>query len=667
MTAAGCGLFTERPGLARLSIAIGLLGLPLLVAWLMASSSLYPRVELWLQDASRRMLARDDRFDDAVVIEIDEASLAELKPYLGSWPYPRDVYALVLDYLAEKQVRTVFFDVLFLDERPGDALFRAALARNRNAILAASALREPVGDEGSATELERLSWGSRDGRPEAALPASDWAAVALPLPLLEGKGPLPQVGLISLNADADGVLRRIPLLHRSGVHYLPSAVLATLYPGEHPTLAVEEGGGLRVGDATWPVDDDGAIELIYPAKTHSVLTMPFGALAKAALGVAGSNADPALFRGKAVFFGSTDLFADRVMTPLGVMNGVHVLAIAYSALSHGLYLSAPRPVWNRLLVLLALLPVASMLGVGFLRHRTPSPISVLFWHGVVLAAIPALHVLLLTQRQSSWLAPPLVVVLISGALATALAQRAAARAVSSNLLDQANAARIQAAHQQQTVALVSHELKSPLATIDFVLQNLERVERLPLTVVARHEKIRRASRRLLAMINDNLTEDRLRRRGLKVSDEPLDLLSVIDGVVNGLEWPQLEVDRGGLKAVPVNGDDEMLRVVFSNLLDNAVKYSPAGTPICIAVSLESARVLVTVKDHGCGISEVDQARIFEPYYRAQGVRQQGTGLGLSLVREIVSLHGGEISVTSQLGAGTRFSVSLPRPGVKGEH
>jgi signal transduction histidine kinase len=662
VTAAVNGPDGEQSGLKRLRASLTLVCLILLLAWLAPRSSLYPRIESWLQDRSQAVLAGDVNFDDVLVVEIDEASLAELRPYLGNWPYSRDIYAVLLDYLGEMQARTVFFDILFLDARPGDAEFRAALERNHNAVLAAGGLRQALAGEHDADVLAALAWQPADAVRARPLPASRWPSVALPLPLLNGTGPLPAVGLISLEHDADGMVRRIPLLHRTQGHYLPSAVLATLYSGALGHALAVEGGKLRVGHASWDVDDEGTIGLAYPANTGSVLTMSLATLVKAALGMAGHELDPGLLRDKAIFIGSTALFADRVSTPRGIMNGVHVLAIAYASLLNGLYISPPRPDFDLLLVLLAMIPALMTPALSVIRRPAPGPVSILLVLALVIVALFGLHLLLLAGRQATTIALPLLVALAGGLGASVLAVRAVARASSTAALAQADLARMQVAQQQHTVAMVSHELKSPLATIDFTLQNLERVGSLPAAVIARHQKIRRASRRLLAMIDDNLTEDRLRQRGLSVGDEAFDLRILILEVVQAAEWPLTELDADRGEVVKVRGDREMLRVAFTNLVGNAIKYSPDESPIHISIALNGDQVLVRVIDCGCGIAEDDLGRIFEPYFRAGGLRQPGSGLGLALVRQIVVLHGGEIDVESVPGRGTAFSVRLPLPG-----
>ena len=103
--------------------------------------------------------------------------------------------------------------------------------------------------------------------------------------------------------------------------------------------------------------------------------------------------------------------------------------------------------------------------------------------------------------------------------------------------------------------------------------------------------------------------------------------------------------------------------VISNLVDNAIKYSEAGGVVRVEGMIQGDEVVVTVTDHGIGIAERDQKRIFERFYRVDKARSRatgGTGLGLSIVRHIVLEHGGSIDVRSEEGIGSTFMVRLPR-------
>ena len=114
-------------------------------------------------------------------------------------------------------------------------------------------------------------------------------------------------------------------------------------------------------------------------------------------------------------------------------------------------------------------------------------------------------------------------------------------------------------------------------------------------------------------------------------------------------------------AAPLHGDSKLLRHVLNNLIYNAIKYSPEGSPVTVTVELEQEHTLVLrVKDVGIGIPEVDCVHIFEPFYRATNVDETpGSGLGLAIVKQIVDLHQGNIDVQSRLGQGSTFTVKLP--------
>jgi two-component system sensor histidine kinase KdpD len=114
------------------------------------------------------------------------------------------------------------------------------------------------------------------------------------------------------------------------------------------------------------------------------------------------------------------------------------------------------------------------------------------------------------------------------------------------------------------------------------------------------------------------------------------------------------------KLPPVRMDVERITEVIVQLLDNAAKYSPPGTPIHITAESRNSEVVTSVADHGPGIDEVEQQMIFEKFCRGRDQRMimQGTGMGLAIAKAIIELHGGRIGVTSQLGRGSVFYFSL---------
>jgi two-component system phosphate regulon sensor histidine kinase PhoR len=116
----------------------------------------------------------------------------------------------------------------------------------------------------------------------------------------------------------------------------------------------------------------------------------------------------------------------------------------------------------------------------------------------------------------------------------------------------------------------------------------------------------------------------------------------------------------GLPAM--RGDPALLREVLQNLLDNAVQYTSAGGHIGVSAGVHDREAVVSVSDTGIGVPLADQERIFERFYRVDAARSReagGTGLGLSIARHIVEAHGGRIWVESEVGAGSKFSFSIP--------
>ncbi|RLC99352.1 MAG: hypothetical protein DRI65_17305 [Chloroflexota bacterium] len=111
----------------------------------------------------------------------------------------------------------------------------------------------------------------------------------------------------------------------------------------------------------------------------------------------------------------------------------------------------------------------------------------------------------------------------------------------------------------------------------------------------------------------------------------------------------------------VTGDRKQLKQAFTNLLNNAVKYNHEGGEIVIKALAKKKQVIISVSDSGMGIPEDEQSLIFEKFYRVRSHRDQvpGTGLGLSVVKQIITDHGGEISLTSEVNVGTTFTVTLP--------
>jgi signal transduction histidine kinase len=228
-----------------------------------------------------------------------------------------------------------------------------------------------------------------------------------------------------------------------------------------------------------------------------------------------------------------------------------------------------------------------------------------------------------------------------------------------------------AKQQMEFVAAVSHELRTPLAVIRSAADNLaEGVVHDEARIKRYGELMRTEGRRLTEMVEQILEFAGIQSgqrgfalRAVAVGPLVADILSSSSGLI---ENAGLVVDVDVPADLPaVLGDEAALRRVFQNLVDNAIKYGAAGGSIRVSARREGSDVSVTVADRGIGIDAADQARIFEPFYRAPDVvaaQMQGAGLGLSLVQRIVAAHGGRVAVKSAPREGSAFTVTLPVAG-----
>jgi signal transduction histidine kinase len=222
--------------------------------------------------------------------------------------------------------------------------------------------------------------------------------------------------------------------------------------------------------------------------------------------------------------------------------------------------------------------------------------------------------------------------------------------------------------QLEFVAAVSHELRTPLAVIRSAGDNLaDGVVNDAAQVQKYGQVIRAEGRRLSEMVEQILELAGIQSGQRGFAMQPVSVPHVIDEVLSAsqplIDQERIRVDVEIPADLPaVTGDEAALRRVFQNLVGNAIKYGAEGRWIGVTARSSGAHVTVTIRDRGIGIAPAEQARIFEPFYRAADVvaaRIQGAGLGLSLVQRIVEAHGGRIDVSSAPGTGSEFSVVLP--------
>jgi len=171
--------------------------------------------------------------------------------------------------------------------------------------------------------------------------------------------------------------------------------------------------------------------------------------------------------------------------------------------------------------------------------------------------------------------------------------------------------------------------------------------------------------RLLDMLNTTLDIAEADSGAAKLNVSRLDLAEIVLGACELFQTVAEDNRISLVTSVPENchiqGDRHRLQRVVANLLDNALKYTPAGGQVRIALREHGARVLLTIEDTGVGISADDLPRIFQRFYRCDRSRSQhGNGLGLNLALAFVRAHGGDITTSSTQGVGSTFTVVLPR-------
>lgn len=248
---------------------------------------------------------------------------------------------------------------------------------------------------------------------------------------------------------------------------------------------------------------------------------------------------------------------------------------------------------------------------------------------------------------------------LSNTLATGLAQAQAHEAGS-------NAEAVRRSEELKSVMIdaLAHDLKTPLTAIEVAAETLihtpsiERGERAQLL-----EEIANAAKGLRTLVHGAIHLARIDAKRLRLEPEPTSVAETIHAAVESVGERAAshtiitEIEPG----IPeVLADSELLVQALKQLIDNALKYSPARSVITVAAGHADKLIWVSVRDQGPGLTELEQSHIFEKFYRGRyhGSAVQGTGMGLAIAKEIAEAHGGAVNVESQIGQGTRFTITL---------
>ena len=643
--------------------------------WVLLSlSGTQARIDRAMADLLLRSAAPPARAEHSVVVDIDDASLRALREPLGEWPYSREVYALMLDYLGQVGARVVALDVVFAGPREGDARLAAAIATGPPTVLAAAGLRQHAAVElapASPAEQQALQ---RLGVAHA--PGLDWDALTAPsAPLLSALTAPASLGVISTPLDEDGQLRQVPLLHRVQGRSLPSLALAARLRADGALAWRREAGALVAGARRWPVDDDGRLRLRLPlvgrGDAGEPPRVPWQRLMRAALGEVEDAELARLLAGRSIFVGSSAFFADEVMTPQGRLSGTALNAVLFEALG-----AEPLPLvrdtgpavraLDALLLALGALPLL-MRRQALAAGLAMAGVAVLSW-GAVLGGC------LVTP------APAL------GLLGLALLMRAVqrerlARQRERELTRERELAEARSRAKTELLAHVSHEMRTPM---NAVLGFSDILARSPLRPEQAHhvEVLGHAGRQVFALINDLLDNARIESGRLELASHPFNLVDLVELQLELLReraqsrglW--LRVFARTEATGWVLGDQQRVAQIITNLVGNAIKFTHQG-----GVTVELTRgqgqegphghhaglVQISVQDTGIGIAPDRLDRIFQPFAQADasiGQEFGGTGLGLTITRSLARLMGGDVTVQSRLGEGSRFEVTLDLPDAR---
>jgi signal transduction histidine kinase len=561
--------------------------------------------------------------ENVVLLAIDDETVSRYGPL----PLNRAVVAEALKRISSAEPRVLVVDVLLSERtRDGDdANLSAALNRFPKVVLA-TALE-------ATEENKQLRW-------ITPLPEFQSHAFAL--------------GHVHFEPDRDGLARTLLLPKANAdTRYWAlafEAFRAAIGAQGPPTESPRE---LKLGNRLVPApDSNGRLLWIH-------YNGPEGTFRRISLAsVLDGQAPSSSFAGKVVILGVTAQGAgDRVYTPFSTglgMSGIEIHANSFSTLFDGAYLSPLSSPFD----FLSLIAIAAIVGAAawWRQGRLLTPVAI---SGVLL--IPVLSYWMLRAGiivpVASWL-----VIAVAASLAGFLTQTRFIRCRLSEAIEgrQDYAFRLQA---------VAHEIKTPLTAIHASSQLITEPAIPEQKKEEIAQRIHKEAGRLSGVVTTFLDVERISAGVLKLQKRPVDLSSLVSDAIERSRLLALKKSIGieqDLEPEVIAADADLLQFAIYNLLVNAVKYSPDGSEIRVTLRSDGQVARLSVADQGCGIEPTEQQRIFERFYRTKRHRDDatgGSGVGLALVREIVTQHGGRIEVDSKPGQGSTFRVLLPREAI----
>jgi signal transduction histidine kinase len=648
----------------------------LMPAVLCAALALYPpafvtRFDLNVYDALLRFAGTDSPTGRVVIVDVDERSVSTI----GQWPWRRDVIAELVGRLRSQGADSVALNILFSEaDRQSDLLNSAdaTLAKTLREGRVVLGYAFTFGEAGASSRQcvlhpLRVTVVQPDEASGPPLFAASGALCSLPT-LAEAAG---ASGFLNGSPDPDGILRRVPIALEFQGQVYPALALQAMMATSEPHVVLQAANAnttsLTLGSQIIPLDGRSNLLLRYRGQKK---TFPYVSAADVLAGATAADA----FAGKVVFVGATALGTQElVATPFDpVFAGVEVQATIADNLLRGDFLRRPE----HGVALQALITLALGLGMGLTIRRV----------GVVWGVFAALAGLGVMWGMCAWLMDargvflsPLVPTagIVSSLAAVAFATIATELRTSFAELQKARRATEEASHAKSEFLMnVSHELRTPLNAIYGSAKMLA-------TGVLKDEQkskalatIERNTRAQTQLIDDLVNASETAGGKLRLDVKDVDLAGVVRSVLDSVR-PAIQAKRITLQAAIddglglIRGDRDRLQQVVWHLLSNAIKFTPMDGGLAIHLERTKTSAQLTVNDSGTGIAPAFLPHVFEPFRQQDGstTRQYGgLGLGLSLVREIVELHGGSIAVDSDgVGRGTTVRVQLPLAGLAKAH
>jgi len=186
------------------------------------------------------------------------------------------------------------------------------------------------------------------------------------------------------------------------------------------------------------------------------------------------------------------------------------------------------------------------------------------------------------------------------------------------------------------------------------------------------KEVYNSNKRMVELVNALLNVSRIDLGTFAIHPELCDIKKIADSVLSELthaiEAKKMKIKKSYDKKLPkMNVDQKLIRIIFQNLLTNAIKYTPEGGKVFVSIEKQNDDALIKVSDTGYGIPKKDQPKIFEKLFRSDNIRSKetdGTGLGLYIIKSILEYSGGKISFESEENKGTTFFVTIPLSGMK---